>query len=108
MTTWNGPATGAQHLAVDIGVVPHIDGTRCARADGNAEQGRHGGHHIHAAGRQHQTDQGREDHQAHHPWLQQRQIVQQPGAASLAPGALGIGNVAAIHLFLFLLPPHID
>ncbi len=71
----DGPLAGAQHLAVNIGVVPHIYRARGPGAHGDAEQRHDGQSRMHAAWRQHQSDQGRKDNQAHHPGLQQGQII---------------------------------
>ena len=34
----DGPARGALHARVDVGVVPHVEGAGGARADGDADQ----------------------------------------------------------------------
>ena len=65
----------AGHRRVDIGVVPHIEGTGRAGAGGDANQSGDGEHRVHRARRRHHSDQRREHHEEHHPRLHQRDIV---------------------------------
>ena len=63
------------HHGVDVGVVPHVQRARCACADSDREQ-RHGGdERVHRARRDQQSGQRREDHERHHPRLEQCEIV---------------------------------
>ncbi len=71
------PVAGAAHLGVDVAVVPHVDGTRRARRDGDAQHGGEGEHRMQMAGRDQQADDAGEHHQGQHARLEQHEPVAQ-------------------------------
>ena len=68
------PPRGPRHARVDIGVVPHVQRTSGAGADGNADERGDGEHRVHVSRRGDEPDERGEHHEEHHPRLHQREI----------------------------------
>ncbi len=62
-------------MAVDIGVVPHVERARRARAERDEDEGGESDQRMHRAGRGNHGGKCREDGQRHDPRLQQREII---------------------------------
>ena len=78
---WGDPPAGdrpvgrAAHHRVDIAVVPHVDRTRRARGNRNAEHRGKRQHRVQMPRRHQHAHPAGEHHEGHHPRLQQRQPV---------------------------------
>ncbi len=71
----DGTAPGAPHQRIDIAVIPHVDRSRRAGADGDGEDGGKGEHRVEGDGRDEEADRSGEDDQSHHPRLEQGEPV---------------------------------
>ena len=72
-------AAGAPHHGVDVGLVGHVERARGARSHRRGEQAHEGHHRVDVARRHHDTRRRGEDHQRHHPRLQQLPIIARQG-----------------------------
>ena len=68
---------------IDVGVVPHVERARGARADGDADQRDDGEHGMQVARRQHQAGQRRKHDERHDARLHQRDEVADAAADGL-------------------------
>ena len=76
------PVGGARHQRVDIALIGHVERAGGPGADRDAQDRGEGEDRMDVARRDHEPDQRGEDHERHHPRLQQRDVV----------ADLGLGN----------------
>ena len=76
------PVGGARHQCVDVALIGHVERAGSAGADRDAEDGGERQDRVDMARRDDEADQRGEDHQRHHPRLQERKVV----------ADLGLGN----------------
>ncbi len=81
----NGTGRGPRHPRVDIGIVRHVEGTRGAGAECDAQQGRERHQRMHVPRRHRDSGKPSEHHQRHHPRLEQREEIADRRRARLCP-----------------------
>ena len=83
---------GARHERIDVGVVPHIEGTRGAGTDRDCQKRHQRQPGMNVARCGDKTGKGREDDQRHHPRLEQGPIVLD-GALTAQGGSARVGDI---------------